>query len=58
MVLNGSEQSTYGTAAQIALATFPDAEELQWATGAKGGEGTAATYDVDWVGCAQEKRNS
>ena len=56
--LNGSEQSTYVTATQIAAATFPDAEELQWAFGIKCGEATAVTGDVDWVGFAQEKRNS
>ena len=56
--LNGVENSTYGTATQVATATFPDAEELQWAVGSKNGEGTATDFDIDWVCFAQEKRSS
>jgi hypothetical protein len=56
--LNGVENATHGTATQVATATFPDAEELQWAFGSKNGEGTATDLDIDWVCFAQEKRSS
>jgi hypothetical protein len=56
--INGSEQSTYVTATQIAAATFPDGEELMFAFGIKEGTGTGGTADLDWVGYAQEKRSS
>ena len=56
--VNGIENATYVTGTNIAAATFPDAEEVQWAFALKTGEATAVTADVDWVGFAQEKRNT
>lgn len=52
---NNVEQSTWGTATQIATATFPDAEELTFAFGSKDGTGAAGNLDIDWVRIAQHQ---
>ena len=52
--VDGTEQSTYGTATNIAAATFPDAEAMApfWAT--KVGTGSAAVLcSLDWWRVAQ-----
>ena len=52
--VDGAEQSTYGTATNIAAATFPDAEAMApfWAT--KVGTGSAAVLcSLDWWRVAQ-----
>ena len=46
--VNNVEQSTYGTAAQIAAATFPNGEELAMLFGLKNGAGNARSIDCDW----------
>lgn len=42
------EQSTYVTATQIATATFPDAEELNFLAGFKNGGANAKNMALDW----------
>lgn len=45
--------TTYGTATNIAAATFPDAEELGFLMGLKNGAATAAEHAIDWWMFAQ-----
>ena len=47
------EQSTYVTAAQIAAATFPDAEALAFLAGYKNTTAAAGELALDWWGFAQ-----
>lgn len=42
------EQGTYGTATQIAAATFPDGEELAFLFGLKNGAGASKNVSCDW----------
>lgn len=51
--VNGSEQSTYVTATQIAAATFPDGEELSPIFGMKNAAAEAMTASIDWIGLHQ-----
>jgi len=50
---NNLEQSTYVTAANIAAATFPDAEELTLIMGMQNDSTTTNTLSVDWWRAAQ-----
>lgn len=45
--LDNAEQTTYGTAAQLALATFPNGEELNVLMGQKVGAAAAKTTTID-----------
>lgn len=47
------EQTTYGTAANIAAATFPDGEELAFLAGIKTGAAANKTLDIDSWAFAQ-----
>ena len=47
--INGAEQSTYVTAANIAAATFPSGEELNVLMGLKNNAGAITRMDVDWI---------
>lgn len=51
--LDGAEQSTYVTGANIAAATFPDGEELVPTFISKAGAATASNLILDWVACGQ-----
>jgi len=51
--VDGVEQSTYGTATQIAAATFPDAEPLVPIYAIKGSSGSDWTVTSDWYECRQ-----
>jgi hypothetical protein len=51
--VNNVEQATYGTATQIATATFPDGEEMAPLFGIKNGSGTADELALDWWAYAQ-----
>ena len=52
--INNVQGTAWGTATQMAAATFPDGEELVFAAGAKAGEATAVTFDIDWIRMAQK----
>jgi hypothetical protein len=47
------EQTTYGTAANMAAATFPGAEELALTAGFKNGAAAAHSFLIDWWAVAQ-----
>lgn len=51
--VNNVEQSTYGTATNIAAATFPDGEELTALFGVKNGSAAASEFAIDWWAFAQ-----
>jgi hypothetical protein len=55
---NSVTQTSYVTGTQIAAATFPDAEELTMAAGAKAGAATAVALDLDWWRFAQKMRET
>lgn len=46
--VDNTEQSTYVTGTQIAAATFPDAEELNFLAGFKNGGANAKNLGLDW----------
>jgi hypothetical protein len=46
--VNNVEESNYATATNIAAATFPDAEELNFLAGIKNGAAAASSIDLDW----------
>ncbi len=51
--VNNVEQTTYVTATQIAVATFPDAEPMAMVWCAKTGSGATGTAEMDWWRGAQ-----
>ena len=54
--VNGTEQTTYVTATQIATSSgvaFPDGQTMTPTVGCKAGEGTASTVSLDWWRVAQ-----
>jgi hypothetical protein len=51
--VNGEEQSSYVTATNIAAATFPDGEELNFLAGLKSGSGAIRTLSLDHWAVAQ-----
>jgi hypothetical protein len=51
--VNNVEQATYGTATNIAAATFPDGEEMAALFGLKNGAATATEFAIDWWAYAQ-----
>lgn len=52
--VNNVTYGTYLTNTNMVATTFPDGEELVFAAGAKAGEGTAVTMDIDWIRLAQK----
>lgn len=51
--VNGDEQGTYVTTANIDAATFPENDAMTLVFGSKNGEATACNFDIDWVRCVQ-----
>lgn len=51
--VDGVEKTTYGTAANVAAATFPDGELLTFIWGAKVGTAAESKAQIDWVRIAQ-----
>lgn len=52
--IDNVEQSTYVTSTNLAAATFPDGEELNWLFGIKNGEAAIKNADCDWWHFGQE----
>lgn len=55
--VDGVEQSTYLTSAQLAAAIFPAGEEMHLLAGSKAGAGTASTLTLDWWQAAMVTRS-
>ena len=53
LFVNGVEQSTYGTGANISAATFPDGEELAFLLATKVGAAAESKLQLDWFRCVQ-----
>ena len=53
LYINGQEQSSYVTTANIDAATFPENDAMSFVFGAKNGSATAMDVDIDWYDIVQ-----